>query len=381
MLSLGIFERASMNRRLSSIVGAVALVSVVSLGAGPSAFAAPTSQGGSDGVLFMTEKTDGAIYIGDIQNPTAPKATFWLDAASSVDQVSVTQTRIGWASRTSGSIEGKVLISDIDLTAGTIDEVAVPGTGGILALGASIQDETFYAIRNDKIYVIPSAGGSPVLALTDASLASVEWGLWVDGYNQKVFWCSQSNLYGTEMNGDGTLANLTTLFTGTNPNCDGLGVDPVTERLYMASYSASPRFSWANADGTGSVTEIFAPDVPSGGAPSSMFVSHDTGKIYMAREDAVYELNFDGSGVRVLYTGSHGSNGFQNLAVAYGRTIDNVGGGGDDGGGGGGGSGDGGGGQTPDNRAFTGFDPLLPAGVAVLFVLTGLVIVVRRATS
>jgi hypothetical protein len=110
-----------------------------------------------------------------------------------------------------------------------------------------------------------------------------------------------------------------------------------------------------------------------------MFVSHDTGKIYMARENEVYELNFDGSGVRVLYTGSHGSNGFQNLAVAYGRTIDNVDGGGD-GGGGDGGDGDGGG-QTPDNLAFTGFDPLLPAGVAVLFVLTGLVIVVRRATS
>lgn len=347
---------------------AAALVSVLTLlvfaGSSSAHAVRPTSQGGSDGVLFMTESTDGAIYIGDIQNPVAPKTTFWVDPLSLVSNVSVTETRIGWGSIAgSSSILGKVFIADINLTAGAIVEVEVPGTGGILALGASIQDETFYAIRNDKIYVIPSAGGSPILALTDASLASVEWGLWVDGYNQKAYWCSQSNLYGAAMNGDGTLSNLTTIFTGTNPTCDGLGVDPVTERLYMASYSSAPRFSWANADGSGSVTEIFAPGVPAGGAPSSMFVSHDTGKIYMARENEVYELNFDGTDVRSLYTGLHGSNGFQNLAVAYGRTIDDVdGGGGGDGGGGddGGGGGDGGGDGESETGALadTGFNPV-----------------------
>lgn len=366
--------------------GAALIAAVtVSLAVGPTAAVAapPSSQGGSDGVLYMTEKTDGAIYLGDIQNPVAEKTTFWQLDDSYVDEVSVTETRIGWASISgSSTILGKVLITDIDLTAGTTVEVEVPGTGGIRALGASIQDETFYAIRNDTIYVIPSEGGTPVAALTNASLQAVEWGLWVDGYNQRVYWCSSSNLYGSDMNPDGTLTNFTTIFSGTNPNCDGLGIDPVTQVLYMASYNNPPRFSWANANGSGSVTEIVATDVPPGGAPSSMFVSHDTGKIFLALENQVYEMNFDGTGVRPLYTGVHGSSGFQNLAVSYGRTLDDIDGTDGDGEEPGGGDSDGGntdGGESVRALADTGFDSVGGIIAASALLLSGVALIVARA--
>lgn len=372
-----------MNRRLTLLFRTAALISAIFLGSTPAAFATPTSQGGTDGVLFMSEATDGTIYVGDILNPTTAKTVFWHADDSSVDEVAVTETRIGWASYLAagaGPLANKVFISDLGTTAGTITEATLPDAGRVTALAADLQGERFYATQGNKIYAIDSDGSSVVVALTDASVSGVTWGLWADGYNHRLYYCANSNLYGADLNNDGTASNLTTIFTGTNPSCDGMGIDPVAERMYMASYNSSPKFSWANADGSGSVTEIVPTDPMVGGAPSSMFVSHDTHKIYFATEPNVYEINFDGTGLRLLYSGTHNSWGFENIAVAYGVTLDNIGDGGSGGSGGGGDNG-GSGNHTSGSLAFTGFDPLLPAGGAVLLVLVGLVIVIRRRTT
>jgi LPXTG-motif cell wall-anchored protein len=368
-----------------ALTASVVIATVSSLAVSGAALATPTSQGGPDGVLFMSEASDGTIYVGDFLNPPTAKSEFWHSAGSMVDEVAVTATRIGWSSfMGSAELTGKVLISDLGTTAGTVTSVDVPGSGTISALAASVQDETFYAVRNDNIYVIPSDGSGATLALNDSSLSTVEWGLWVDGYNQHVYWCSSGNIHSADMNNDGTLSNSTEIFTGTNPDCDGIGIDPVDGRLYMASYNSSPRFSSANADGTGSVTEITATDVPAGGAPSSMFVNHDSGTIYLATENNVYEMGFDGSNVRSLYTGTHGGAGFENLAVAYGATLDNIDNGGNSGGGSsGGGSGNGGGSNNNKSSelAATGSNSVDGLLIAGLLVAGGLALAARGRRS
>jgi LPXTG-motif cell wall-anchored protein len=368
-----------------ALTASVFIVAVSSLAVSGAAIATPTSQGGPDGVLFMSEASDGTIYVGDFLNPPTAKSEFWHSSGSMVDEVAVTATRIGWSSYMgSAELTGKVLIANLGTTAGTVTTVDVPGTGGITGLAASVQDERFYAVRNDKIYMIPSDGSAATLALTDSSLSGVVWGLWADGYNQRVYWCSAGDIHSADMNGDGTLTNSTLLFTDTNPDCDGIGIDPVDGRLYMASYNSSPRFSSANADGTGSVTEITATDVPAGGAPSSMFVNHDSGTIYLATESNVYEMDFDGSNVRSLYTGTHGGAGFENLAVAYGATLDNIDNGGNSGGGSnGGGSGNGGGANNNKSSelAATGSNSVNSLLIAGLLVASGIALAARGRRS
>ncbi|AXE53855.1 hypothetical protein [Aurantimicrobium sp. MWH-Uga1] len=300
----------------------------------------PTMQGGTEGVLFVTEMTDGAIYIGDFKSTPTPKSIFWQDTASSVNQVAVTSGYVAWASNGGGSnIRGKVLISPIATTAGTITTVSLPLTGStvpvIHALAADYFGERFYAAASDnKIYSFKSDGTDLRIELSHSSVMKIRWGMWVDSYNNTLTYCTFSNyVNGADTPGDlfqftitgSTVSAPVTLKANFLQDCDGVGVDPVDGKVFAAS-SAAPWASFATylpSDPSSFATIAYNPVLTST-APSSMFVSHSTGKFYFTTEQYVHEANFDGTQVRTLYVGTHTGAGFQNLAVYYGATIANI---------------------------------------------------------
>lgn len=382
-----------MNSRIRFISATAAAILALGFGGSAANAVAPTSQGSAEGVLYVAEITDNTVYIGDIGNPATALTAFWSLADSKVDQVAVTSGYVAWASGDdTSSISNKVLIAPIGLTAANIVTVDLPGasTDYVTGLAADATGTLIYASVGDTIYAINATTGTYVTSYTDSSVSDISWGLWVDGYNDRVYYCdAQGNtgdVYGGNLSGTGVASSVVVIHAEVNGSCDGIGNDPVTGRVYIASYDASTFtvdpmiFAWMNGDGSGTPTEIALPNAASYVLPSSMYVSHDTGKIFWAEEGYVREMNFDGSGLRTLYTGTHPvSGGFENLAVTFGTTLSDLSNSG--GGSGGGGSNGGGsnGGSSSEGLASTGGNDVA-ATIAVLLglVALGAGIVARR---
>lgn len=338
------WEISLLKKFLISISTAFSLV--LSLGLSTPANAAPdaSAQGGSDGVLFMTEKTDGAIYVGDFKATPTAKSTYWQSDGSLVDEVAVTQTRVAWASsaeanpnatppRLASNIQSKVLISNVGTTAGTITTVDIPNSAVISGLAADYFNERFYlTTKAGDIYSVKSDGTDLVkLISANASVQNVSWGFWFDSYNAKAYWCdgsqaSTGTLTSATLSG-GALSTPTALDSAFLAKCDGLGIDPATQTVFAAAYQPVTSggddywMSYTQPAGTKTTLTIAG---TSKRAPSSMFVSHATSKIYFTTEDYVYEVGYDGTGLRTLYTGTHTSSGFENLAVYYGKTLETI---------------------------------------------------------
>lgn len=371
-----------MNSRIRFVAASAAALLATGLGVGTAHAAAPTSQGSAEGVLYVAEITDGTVYIGDIGNPASTIGTFWHQDASLVDMVAVTSGHVAWAAGDDTSpISNQVLIAPIGLTAEDILTVDLPGatTARVTGLAADATGNLIYASVGDTIYAINATTGTYVTSHTDSSVENISWGLWVDGYNDRVYYCDAmdvtGDVYGGNLSGTGVASSVAVIHAAVNSTCDGIGNDPVTGRVYTASYASDLplRFAWMNGDGTGTPTEIAIPNPSTYVLPSSMYVSHDTGKIFWAEEGYVREMNFDGSGLRTLYTGSHPeSGGFQNLAITFGTTLADLANSG-------GGGGSNGGGSSNEELASTGGNDVA-ATIAVLLGMFALVagIVVRR---
>jgi hypothetical protein len=290
----------------------------------------PAQQGGAEGVLFFTEVTDGAIYVGNIGQTQLPKTVFWQESGSKVDSVGVTETRIAWSSKTAVSgdpLFGKVLISDIALTAGTITTVAIPGNPKVTSLAADYFAERFYITTNaGDIYSISSDGTDVYLAVSGAvagttisdAIKDVAWGSWVDPYNSNLYFCTwgTGNVWKSTITGT-TVSTPAVLKAGALTSCDGVGVDPATQQVFLAAVNPSPG-AWSSMTQAGVLTTITPSPSTVGGAPSSMFVSHSTQKIYFSTELNVYEMGYNGSSLVSLYSGPNITSGIQNIAVYYG---------------------------------------------------------------
>lgn len=245
----------------------------------------------------------------------------------------MTNTRIAWGSfsaTSGGELRGKIKISDIGLTARTVTTVAIPGDPAISSLSADYFGERFWITTAlGDIYTFKSDGTDLVLAFDHATgdatvknfITQVGWGAWFDSYNSNFYFCSLSSsvnrLYKVPVSG--VMLSTPVVVTSANvAGCDGLGVDPTTEQVFVASYTIPDLFTTVTNAGvvTTVPTSAFV-----GSAASSMFVSHATSKIYFATEENVYEVNYDGTGLRSLYTSTHTSMGFENLAVYYGKPL------------------------------------------------------------
>ena len=333
-------------QKIISIFIATFIFTMLGLGVASSASASVPDanlQGGSTGVLFMTEESDGTIYVGDFTNTPSAKSVYWHQADSWVDSIAVTSSRVAWSSLNAtlptsndpvhSDLRGKVLISDVGAIAGAIttvtipDDPAVAGLPSVTSLAADYFGERFYVTTNEgKIYSFFSDGTDVTLVAAAASVATVNWGLWADGYNNTLVYCNTGgSLYKSTITGTAVSAPVllkSAFLTG----CDGLGVDPVDGKIFGATYANNPPVSFntfAPATNTQATVNFTASSV-TGLAPSSMFVSHITSKIYFTTELNVYEVNYDGTGARVLYSGSHTTRGFENIAVYYGATLGNI---------------------------------------------------------
>ena len=305
-------------------------------------------QGGSDGVIYFTEKNLGVIYLGEIWATTqTPQTVYWSDAASQVDTIAVTQRRIAWSSQDpTSNMAGKVKISDIGTASGVITTVTIPTSGPavrITSLTSDLFGERFFlttsagdvwSLTSDGLNLTKVFDGSTNLAVKTA-VSAVFWGAWYDAYNSNYYFCqygSAAKVWKATVTGS-TMATPTFMTNGPTPvgvnACDGLGIDPFTQTL-VAVRASSP-YPWTLITSAGVSTEIsnFATDsngvnqvTPARtGAPSSMFVSQSTGKMYFATETNLYETDYaTGNNTRVLYTGA----GMQNIAVFYGTTAATV---------------------------------------------------------
>lgn len=296
----------------------------------------PAQQGGADGVLFFTEITDGAIYLGNIGQTQLPKTVFWQESGSKVDSVAVTETRIAWSSKTAASgdpLFGKVLISDVALTAGTVTSVAIPGNPSVTSLAADYFAERFYITTNaGDIYSISSDGTDVYLAVSGSvagttisnAIKDVLRGLWVDPYNSNLYFCTwgTGNVWKSSITGT-TVSTPAVLKAGALTSCDGIGVDPATQQVFLAAVNPSPG-AWSSMTQAGVLTTITPSPSTVGGAPSSMFVSHSTQKIYFSTELNVYEMGYNGSSLVSLYSGPNTTNGIQNIAVYYGANQGDI---------------------------------------------------------
>ena len=292
----------------------------------------PAQQGGADGVLFFTDITDGSIYLGNIGQTQLPKSVFWQESGSKVDSVAVTETRIAWSSFTAVSgdpLFGKVLISDIALTAGTITTVAIPGNPKVTSLAADYFAERFYITTNSgDIYSISSDGTDVYLAVSGSvagttisnAIKDVVRGLWIDSYNSSLYFCTwgTGNVWKSSITGT-TVSTPVVLKAGALTSCDGIGVDPETQQVFLAAVNPAPG-AWTSMTQAGVLTTITPSASTVGGAPSSMFVSRSTQKIYFSTELNVYEMGYNGSSLVSLYSGPNTTLGIQNIAVDYGAT-------------------------------------------------------------
>ncbi len=322
--------------------------------ANASTIPAANTQGGSEGVLYFTEPGIGTIHIGDIGATPSTASVFWEDAASKVDQVAVTQKRIAWASQNATSnMRNQVKISNVGLVAGTITTVNIDlPSGRITSLTADPFGERFFITTSvGDIWLIPSNGvssrrvfdgrtgadwGTDKLKAKEA-IEKVWWGAWFDPYNSKYYFCTltatpsfdSSRIYVASVTG--TTMALPTVVRSSGSEvrvqtCDGLGVNPSTQEMFALSTQSRPGM-WFRVTAQGVSTRVnprvgdsTSTGAVNSGVPSSMFVSHTTGKLYFTTESAVFESNFNGTNTRTLYTGAD----LQNLAVYYGASLSTI---------------------------------------------------------
>lgn len=332
--------------RISSVVRVITALSLaifIVFGSSAVANATPSAatQGGANGVLYFTEKTLGTIYLGEIDSSPASQAVFWTDSASKVDEVAVTQRKIAWASQDlTSNMRMKIKISSIGSTAGSITEVSLPttaSTDNIKSLTADPFGERFFvttslgdiwAFNSDGLFLTKMFDGTTNSAIS-SEVTRIFWGTWFDPYNSKFYFCTNtptSRVYVADVTG--SVMSLPTLVNSNSPTllqqCDGLGVDPYTQKIF--TLKANSPYSWTTLETSGATTQVStfvdanSNAVTRMGAPSSMFVSHSTGKMYFTDEQHAYESNFDGTGARVLYTGIN----IQNIAVYYGTDAANI---------------------------------------------------------
>ena len=221
----------------------------------------PANQGGSTGVLFFAEETDGAIYVGDFNNPPTAKSIYWQQNGSKVNLLAVTQSRIAWSSIYSNvgdQLRGKILISDVGVTAGTITTVTIPGTPDITSLSSDLFGERFYVTTSlGDIYSLKSDGTELTLAYDAVSGSSIETaikdvniGAWYDSYNSAFYFCQWGSSGKTwKSTSNGAILNTPTVLNSNPaaPTCDGLGVDPYDQKVFLVTVGGL--FKTISADG------------------------------------------------------------------------------------------------------------------------------------
>lgn len=334
--------RLSSKGAVSLLIGAVlAFIAVSPAYATPD----PNTQGGNTGVIYFTEMNEGKIYLGDFAGST--RSVFWSDPTSKVNEVAVTATRIAWSAYDNGALKGKIKISNVGSTAGTITTVTIPLNPTITSLTADAFGEQFYVTTDlGDIWRISSDGQTQTKMLDGAVqtavgdiVRDVYWGSWFDSYSSTYYFCPWSGMSAHRKQvmkatvSGSAMSVPTALKVNANTevqvdNCDGLGIDPATQELFALS-SASP-YDWSRiAPATSpywtktsvtTFTDVNSSPITRAGAPSSMFVSHSTGKMYFATETDLYETNFDGTNTRTIYLG----NNIQNIAVYYGATTSTI---------------------------------------------------------
>ena len=363
------FKLSSMGA-LSVLIGAVLGVFAVSPAI---ATPDPNTQGGNSGVVYFAEAASSSpgIYIGDFSQ--ASKTAYWTGSGSSVDLVAVTERKVAWASTrvsAASNIAGTVMISNVGLTASTPITVTIPrGTGATapFALRSLTSDpfgELFYITTTDgDIWSLTSDGVNLTKVFdgtTDptvkAAVGKIYYGSWFDPYNSNFYFCSFSqrgvsneikSLMKASVSGVTMSLPTPVLDNASNPiqldECDGVGVNPATQEIITLKASGPTAgypndvYNWSRITSSGLRTDITnfklvgGTDIDRttyGGtgsvrtvAPSSMFISHSTSKMYFATETAIFETDFDGNNTRALYTGG---TSFQSIAVYYGATVSTI---------------------------------------------------------
>lgn len=361
--------RLSSKGAVSLLIGAVlAFIAVSPANATPD----PNAQGGASGVIYFAEAQGGSpgIYIGDFTS--AAKSAYWLGANSRVDLVATTTRKVAWGSTQfpAGSpIAGTVMIADVGLVASNPITVTIPrGTGatGLFALRSLTADpfgEKFYITTTDGDIWSLSSDGQNLANVFDgtsdatvkAAVSKVFYGSWFDPYNSNFYFCSYSDralsneiktLMKATVSGSGMTTPSPVRDNSNNPiqlnECDGVGVNPATQEI-IALKASGPTSTYPNdvynwsritaqgvktditnfklADGTDIDRRTYGGTSASNVAPSSMFISHSTSKMYFSTERVVFETDFDGNNTRALYTGG---TSIQSIAVYYGASVSTI---------------------------------------------------------
>ena len=309
----------------------------------------PNLQGGTSGVIYFTEQTEGAIYIGDFSQAT--KTLYWQDPLSKVDQVAVTERKVAWASSADYNGQGnvqsnmrtQVKIADAGSVATNVITVTIPGSLTVMSLSADPFGERFFlTTKSGDIWILTSDGqtltkvfdGTTNLNIKNV-VSAVYYGSWFDPYNSNFYFCAYGTTAKSLMKASVTGTTMTTpvevLNNSNQPitiiGCDGLGVNPSNQEIFALGALGNNQgqvYKWSRITSGGvrtDVTSFVEALFPAGGkAPSSMFISNIGSKMYFSTEVGLYESNFDGTSYRTLYTGIS----IQNIAVYYGATLSSI---------------------------------------------------------
>lgn len=331
----------------------------------------PNTQGGNSGVVYFAEEQSSSpgIYVGDFAS--AAKTAYWAGSGSRVNLVAATDRKVAWGSTQpslASNIAGTVMIADVGLLASNPITVTIP-PGTIPTVLRSITSDPF----TEKFYITTTEGDiwslssdgqnlSKVFdgttdATVKAAVSKIYFGSWFDPYNSNFYFCSFSDrgspnqiksLMKASVSGTSMSLPTPVLDNANNPiqldECDGVGVNPATQEIitlkatgpYAPTY-ANDAYYWSRISSSGARTDITNFKLPDGTdidrktyggtgsvrtvAPSSMFISHSTSKMYFSTETAIFETDFDGNNTRALYTGG---TSFQSIAVYYGATVSTI---------------------------------------------------------
>lgn len=332
----------------------------------------PNAQGGASGVIYFAEAQGSSpgIYIGDFTSAT--KTAYWLGAASKVDLVATTSRKVAWGSAQfplGSDISGTVLIANVGLVASNPITVTIPrGTGatGNFALRSLTSDpfgEMFYVTTTDGDIWSLSSDGQNLTKVFDgttdatvkAAVSKIFYGSWFDPYNSNYYFCAFSERGGANqikslmkatVSGSAMSMPTPVLDNASQPielnECDGVGVNPATQEIIALKASGPTStypndvYNWSRITAQGVKTDItnfkltdgtdidrrtYGGTSASNVAPSSMFISHTTSKMYFSTERAVFETDFDGNNTRALYTGG---TSIQSISVYYGATVSTI---------------------------------------------------------
>ena len=332
----------------------------------------PATQGGASGVIYFTEAQGGSpgIYIGDFSS--AAKTAYWIRSGSRVDLLATTERKVAWGSSQpslASNIAGTVMIADVGLVASNPITVTIPPGANPTILRSIASDpfgEKFYITTTEgDIWSLTSDGqnltkvfDSTTDATVKTAVSNIYYGSWFDPYNSNFYFCSYSNertpsnphirtIMKASVTGSSMSLPAPVLDSSSQPiqvyDCDGVGVNPATQEIialkatgpYLAPY-ANDIYNWSRISSAGVKTDITnfkltdGTDIDrttyGGGnaqyvAPSSMFISHSTSKMYFSTEKAVFETDYDGNNTRALYAGG---TSIQSIAVYYGATVSTI---------------------------------------------------------